>query len=40
MFNLEISVYNYAIMNGNKIVREWDNIYFVQIYKEIEKFVF
>ena len=34
--NLEISVYNYAIMNAKqkKIVRKWDNIYFVQIYKD------
>ena len=34
--NLEISVYNYAIMDAKqkKIVRKWDNIYFVQIYKD------
>ena len=38
IINLEKGVYNYAIRSGNdkKIVKKWDNKYFVQLY--IDKF--
>ena len=34
--NLEKAIYNYAIKEGTKkkIVKRWDNVHFVQIYKD------
>ena len=40
--NLEKGIYNYAIKesNNNKIIKKWDNPYFVQLYLDRLKSIF
>ena len=40
--NIEVGIYNYAIKesNNNKIIKKWDNPYFVQLYLDRLKSIF